>query len=96
MTHIETRWLSLHSAIEKLIRLFVPLSEYFGNINEKEMYPVLVSVLKEGSSDIFLTFFIFLENILFICNTCTKQLESSDILIVETYELIKIVKKRKR
>lgn len=75
-----------------MIQLFFPQLEYFSNINVKEIHPISITVFKENINDSFSTYFIFLENVLSICNKCSKQLESSDVLIVEVNELINTIK----
>lgn len=86
MCHSKTRWLSLLPAVERVIRLFEPLKEFF--LNEKNAPNILVKFFTNPISEAYLW---FIHNQLSTFQHGIKKIEGSTKSIIEIVEVLQNV-----
>lgn len=81
--HSKTRWLSLFPAIERLLKLFTPLKDYFENIQKPPV--VIKDFFQNPLSEAYL---LLVHSIMHILHSKIEKLEKSDNSVLETRNIL--------
>ncbi|CAF1058437.1 unnamed protein product [Didymodactylos carnosus] len=87
LKHIKTRWLSLHTSIERILKVYNPIKDYFLAQDDCPNELIQFFSLEEGPCVLS-----FLEHILFIIQKTSLQLQRSYTTAVDLHRLITSLK----
>lgn len=85
LRHVTTRWLSLLPAIERLVKSYEILKNFFIELGEDECPTVIWSYFNDEQTEAYLAFF---QNALNIIQNTVLQLESDRLLCFEAFDLL--------
>lgn len=81
--HSKTRWFSLFHAIERLLKLFTPLKDYYENIQKPPV--VIKDFFQNPLSE---TYWLLVHSIMHILHSKIEKLEKSDNSVLETRNIL--------
>lgn len=84
LSHSRTRWLSLMPAIERILKLWIPLKNYFDS--EERPPKIIVDFFKNPMSEIY---FLFLHSNLNLFDKNIKSVEKNKVSIIEIRKILK-------
>ncbi|KAF3842553.1 hypothetical protein F7725_024504, partial [Dissostichus mawsoni] len=86
LRHVVTRWLSLLSSIDRILKCWRPLTSYFQSLGEEECSKILWKCFGEDGNEVFEMYFLFLSHILNVFSDSIEALEAKSFSITSVFK----------